>query len=122
MIKKKNFIVFLIWVFAGIIIFLLNFTKIPLDSKYKIIEGNISDIKCIHPTKDYYLGEIKLFYDKNKKYIKFKSPILEWSNFDEKCKILKEQIHIGQYLKATIYDKLVGSVYIDNKKIQDGKK
>ncbi len=122
MITRKTFIIFLIWLFVGVIVFLLNSTKISSSSRYKLAEGIISNVKCVHPTKDYYLGDVKLFYNNNKKFIKFKSSILGWDNFDKKCKNLKDSIKIGQHLKAKIYDNVVGDVLIDNIKIHNGKK
>ena len=119
---KIFFIILFIWLFAGIIIFLLNSTKIPLNSKYKTKEGIISNIKCIRPTKDWFLGEIEIFLNRNNESIKYNSPILKKDNFNEGCRSLKEQIKIGKHLKAKIYDNVVGDVLVDNIKMNDGKK
>ena len=122
--NRKYYYIILIWLIAVYVAYEIDSRKITKYTNYKIIEGNISKIKCSQPLKRYLDGDVILFYNNNRDSLKFQSSFLRWEDFNTGCQSLKKKINIGQYLNAKVYDSfnLVGDVFVGNENINDGKK
>jgi len=123
-VKYKKLDTILKWFINLVMLYVLNSLIVMPYTKYDMIEGIISDVKCIRPTSSWHQGSVKIFYNQNKDSIEYSTPYLYIDNFDKGCQTVKKQIKIGDNLKVKIYENFVNTVddvYINNKKIRDAK-